>query len=38
MFLQDWGNAQGGTVTLEFPLSLGYNNWDATIADMIDIR
>jgi hypothetical protein len=20
-----------------FPLSLGYNNWDATVADMMDI-
>ena len=38
MFLQDWGNAQGGNVTLAFPLSLGYNNWDATIANMMDIR
>lgn len=34
----DWVNAQGGNVTMEFPLSLGFNNWDAVIEDMMDIR
>jgi tyrosinase len=36
--LQDWDNAQGGNVTLDFPLSLGYNGWDAVISDMMDVR
>jgi tyrosinase len=35
--LQDYGNARGGNVTLDFPLSLGYNGWDATVVDMMDI-
>lgn len=35
--IQDWSNAQGGNVTLEFLLSLGYNNWDKTIEDVMDI-
>ncbi|KAI4678830.1 hypothetical protein J4E81_010558 [Alternaria sp. BMP 2799] len=37
MVLQDWDNAQGGNVTLDFPLSLGYNGWDAKISDVMDI-
>jgi tyrosinase len=35
--IQDFGNAQAGNVTLEFGLSLGYNGWDARVAEMMDI-
>ncbi|KAI4611632.1 uncharacterized protein J4E87_010482 [Alternaria ethzedia] len=37
MVLQDWDNAQGGNVTLDFPLSLGYNGWVAKISDVMNI-
>jgi len=37
ILLQDWDNAQGGNVTLDFSLSLGYNGWDAKISDVMDI-
>lgn len=33
----DWDNKQGGNITLDYPLSLGYNNWDAKVEDMVDI-
>ncbi|KAH6875060.1 hypothetical protein BKA58DRAFT_437055 [Alternaria rosae] len=38
VMLRDWDNTQGGNVTLDFPLSLGYNGWDAKISDVMDIR
>jgi tyrosinase len=37
ILLQDYGNARAGNVTLDFPLSLGFNGWDAKVADMMDI-
>jgi tyrosinase len=37
IFLQDYTNARGGNVTLDLAMSLGYNNRDATVTDMMDI-
>lgn len=36
--LMDYSNAQGGNVTLEFPMTVGVNGPNATIADVMDIR
>lgn len=36
--IQDWTNQYGGNVTLDFPLSLGYNNVEAKVSDLMDIR
>lgn len=36
--MMDYPNKDGGNVTLDFPMTLGYNNWDAKVADMMDIR
>lgn len=35
--IQDYSNERAGNVTLDFPLSLGYNNRDAVVADMMDV-
>jgi tyrosinase len=36
--MMDYTNAQGGNVTMDFPMNLGYNNWDAKVGDTMDIR
>ncbi|KAF9475132.1 Di-copper centre-containing protein [Pholiota conissans] len=38
IFLMDYDNLQGGNVTLAFPLSVGINAPNVTIADVMDIR
>jgi tyrosinase len=35
--IMDYANAMGSNATLDFPMTLGFNNWDATVADMMDI-
>ncbi len=37
IYLMDYANAQGGNVTLEFPLSLGVSAADVTVGDVMDI-
>lgn len=38
IYLMDYTNAQGGNVTLDFPISVGVNAPDVTIRDLMDIR
>jgi tyrosinase len=37
ILLAEYNNTQGGNVTLDFPLSLGANDREAKIADVMDI-
>ncbi|KAF9638700.1 Tyrosinase [Lasiodiplodia theobromae] len=38
IYLMDYDNAQGGNVTLDFPLSVGVNAENVTVGDVMDIR
>ncbi|KAF5311053.1 hypothetical protein D9619_008149 [Psilocybe cf. subviscida] len=38
IFLMDYNNVQGGNVTLAFPLSVGVNAPNVTVADVMDVR
>lgn len=36
--LMDYGNAQGGNVTLDFPLSVGVSAANVTVGDVMNIK
>ncbi|KAL1627406.1 hypothetical protein SLS54_002331 [Diplodia seriata] len=38
IYLMDYDNAQGGNVTLDFPMTLGVNAENVTVGDVMDIK
>lgn len=38
IYLMDYDNAQGGNVTLDFPMTLGVNAESITVGDVMNIK